>query len=163
MPNNDLEEATPWLDSGEQQVWRRWLVATAQLYRYLDEGLRPHGIDLAEYDVLVHLSEAEDHRLRMGELAGQVHLSRSRLTHTVSRMESQGVVLRRTASHDRRGVVAVLTDEGMALIESVAAHHVRAVRRAFIDAIGRKDLMVIDRSMAAVIAATDPASGPPDH
>lgn len=160
MPHEDPEEKTPWLDARQEQVWRRWMRASSQLYRYLDEDLRPHGLGLSEYDVLVNLAEAEEHRLRMGELAELVHMSRSRLTHTVSRMEAQGLVQRRTARHDRRGVLAVLTENGASLLSSAAADHVRAVRRSFIDAIGPADLAAVDRSMAAVIAATDPDS---DH
>lgn len=163
MPHDDPDGETPWLDAREQAIWRRWIRATSQLYRYLDDDLRPDGLGLAEYEILVHLSEATGHRRRMGELADLVHMSRSRLTHTVARMERQGLVHRRTASHDRRGVLAILTADGMSLIESTATHHVRAVRRAFVDAVRPEDLAAIDRGMTAVIAATDPPSGPPDR
>ena len=61
----------------------------AWIDEYLDADLRPYGLDLGEYEILVSLSEAPDRRLRMSELALAVHQSRSRLTHTVARMETR--------------------------------------------------------------------------
>jgi DNA-binding MarR family transcriptional regulator len=48
------------------------------------------GLPLTWYDVLVQLSEADDHRLRMQELAGKVLLSKSGLTRLIDRMEREG-------------------------------------------------------------------------
>lgn len=149
---------TPWLDAAQEMVWRQWMRATSLIYQYLDADLRRSGLDLAQYEILVHLSEASGRRLRMSELADLVNYSRSRLTHTISRMEKQGRVRRVAASHDRRGVVAMLTEEGLALIEQVAPQHVRAVRRAFIDVIAPDDLESLRRATSAVIRAVDRAA-----
>src|ERR1700710_2071081 len=84
--------AARWLTSDQQQVWRTYLLGSARLNERLDADLRQFDLDLAEYEILVTLSEAPDRQLRMAELADAVHQSRSRLTHTVSRMEKAGLV-----------------------------------------------------------------------
>ncbi|MEJ7707684.1 MAG: MarR family transcriptional regulator [Nocardioidaceae bacterium] len=79
----------------------------------LDRDLREgHGLSLPEYEILVRLSEAPEHRLRMAELADSVKNSRSRITHAVTRLEKAGLVGRSQCTSDGRGVFAILTDHG---------------------------------------------------
>lgn len=144
-----------WLSAEQQRIWRNWLLAVARVDNYLDQDLRRHGLDLAEYEILVVLSEAENRRLRMSELAELVHQSRSRLTHAVARMEKSGWVERCSAPEDRRGVVAVLTDKGFRLLESAAPSHVAAVRRILVDAADPDDFKALGRVMQAVLAVQD--------
>ncbi len=106
-----------WLDSEQQKVWRVYLDGAARIDAHLDTVLRPYGLDLGEYEILVRLSEADERRMRMSDLAEAARQSRSRLTHTVARMEKKGLLNRMPCSDDRRGVIAVLTDEGYALLE----------------------------------------------
>jgi DNA-binding MarR family transcriptional regulator len=101
----------------------------------------------------VHLSDADDHELRMSDLAAKVRQSRSRLTHTVSRMESKNILTRIACPSDRRGVIAKLTDEGYALLVQAAPHHVESVRRALVDVSDPADFEALGRLMAAVIEA----------
>ena len=101
-----------WLSPEQQGVWRSWLLAVARIEDYLDRDLRRFGLALAEYEIMVRLSEADDWSLRMSQLADDVHQTRSRLTHTISRMEKEGIVSRRSAPDDRRGVLAQLTEKG---------------------------------------------------
>ncbi len=145
-----------WLDPEQQRTWRRYLLGSARLSERLDADLRQFGMDLAEYEILVALSELDDHRLRMSELADAVHQSRSRLTHTITRMEKSGLVERTTCPTDRRGVWAQLTEQGLALIERAAPSHVNAVRANLIDIISADDLAAVGRVFEAVIAV-DPS------
>ncbi|AZZ42520.1 MarR family transcriptional regulator [Acidipropionibacterium jensenii] len=144
---------TPWLDEEQQRVWRDWLKASATVDRVLDANLRAQGLGLGEYEVLIHLSEAPERSLRMGALARLVRASRSRMTHTVARLENLGMVERRPASHDRRGVMTHLTDAGHARLVEVAPLHLQAVRRVFIDAIDPADLSAVGRALRAVLGA----------
>ena len=105
-----------WLTDEQQQIWRAYLLGSALLQERIDADLRPFGLDRAEYEILVVLSETDGQRLRMAELADAVHQSRSRLTHTVSRMEKADLVKRTDCPTDRRGVWAELTAEGFELI-----------------------------------------------
>lgn len=116
-----------------------------------------HDSDLtiAEYRILVLLSEAPDRSLRMSELADGVLSSRSRLTHQIRRLEAQHLVRRNTCLEDGRGVLAELTDEGMRRLESAAPGHVDAVRGNFIDLLTPAQLEVI----ADVFGRIDEAIG----
>jgi len=78
----------------------------------LDRDLQEHGLQLTEYEIISMLSESPCHRLRMSELAELVVQSRSRLTHTATRLEKRGWVVREPCENDRRGVELVLTPEG---------------------------------------------------
>lgn len=104
---------------------------------------RDSDLTLAEYRILVLLSEAPDRSLRMSELADGVLSSRSRLTHQIRRLESQRMVRRNTCLEDGRGVLAELTDEGMRRLEAAAPGHVEAVRRNFIDLLDSQQLEVV--------------------
>lgn len=119
---------TPWLDIEQQRVWRVFLGGTTVLMDRLDRDLRTqHGLSMPEYEILVRLSEAPGRAIRMAELADAVSHSRSRVTHTIARLEREGIVLRGNCSDDGRGVSAVLTDQGFSVLEAAAHTHVRGV------------------------------------
>jgi DNA-binding MarR family transcriptional regulator len=103
----------------------------------------------------VRLSESPDHTIRMGELAASVGHSRSRLTHTIKRMEQAGYVTRVSCASDGRGVQAVMTESGYELLKRAAPAHVDSVRRVFVDAIAPEDYAALGRAMAAVLAVAD--------
>lgn len=145
-------ETTVWLSEGQQKIWRAYLAGVARIDTHLDAELRPFDLDLGEYEILVHLSEADDRRLRMSDLADAVRQSRSRLTHTVTRMERKGLIERVACPEDRRGVIAVLTDAGFALLEQAAPTHVRSVRDCFVDVVDPADFEALGRAMHAVSA-----------
>ena len=114
-----------WLDQHQQRSWRAFLVGTTLLMDRLDRDLREqHRLSLPEYEILVRLAEADGNRMRMAHLADSVSHSRSRVTHTVSRMETAGLVARDACLSDGRGVEAVLTDQGRAALEGAAPTHV---------------------------------------
>ena len=143
-----------WLTAEQQRVWRAYLLGSALLQERIDADLRPFGLDRAEYEILVVLSESDDQRLRMAELADAVHQSRSRLTHTISRMENAKLVKRTNCPTDRRGVWAELTAQGFELIERAAPTHVETVRRNFVEALSEDDFAAVGRAFVAVIRAT---------
>jgi DNA-binding MarR family transcriptional regulator len=147
------QAAPRWLTPEQQRIWRTYLLGNALLQERIDADLREFGLDSAEYEILVNLSEVEDRRMRMAELAEAVHQSRSRLTHTISRMEKADLVRRTSCPTDRRGVWAELTDSGMALLERAAPRHVETVRQNFVDVMSTDDYAAIGRAFAAVIAA----------
>ncbi len=112
----------------------------AQLNRQLQ---RDNDLSLAEYRILVLLSESPDHSLRMSDLADGVLSSRSRLTHQIRRMEAQGMVRRTSAEEDGRGVRAHLTEVGKTRLRTAAPGHVNAVRRDFIDLLTSEQIRVL--------------------
>jgi DNA-binding MarR family transcriptional regulator len=149
MPGTDGQPR--WLTPDEQQAWRATVHLSQLLMRQLDRDLNAHGLNGHDYEILVELSEAPEHRLRMTELADATSQSRSRLSHQISRMENRGLVRRDDCEGDKRGTFAVLTAEGMAAIERVAPHHVENVRRHFIDRLSPRQLEEIRDSFAPVV------------
>jgi DNA-binding MarR family transcriptional regulator len=143
--------ATRWLSSQEQHAWRTYLMGTNQLTVRLDRDLQErHDLSLPEYEIMVRLSEADERRMRMSELADSLNHSRSRLTHTVARMEADGLLARTSCPSDRRGIFAELTDAGMERLVEAAPTHVEGVRRHLIDITSPEDLAVIERVFGAV-------------
>lgn len=145
----------PWLSADQQRIWRSYLAGVARIDNHLNLALAAFGLDLNEYEILVTLSESDDHTLRMSDLAERVFQSRSRLTHTAKRMEEQGLLSRERANDDRRGVLASLTDKGMALLVEAAPTHVRSVRDILIDVADPDDLRALGRVMTAVLDVAD--------
>lgn len=130
-----------WLDSEEQEIWRLLLRVHARLIARLDDDLaEAHGIGLADYDVLVQLSEAPGTSLRMAELAGRLQLSPSGLTRRIDSMVRRGLVARKPCDSDGRGSFAVLTADGLALVKEAAPTHVAGVRTYLFDTLDRKSL-----------------------
>ena len=151
-----------WLDDQQQWAWRRFLEGTSRFFEALgdahDDGL---PVTLGEYHLLVQLSEAPDRTLRMSALAEFLALSRSRLTHTVDRMEARGLVTRQPVPGDRRGVNCVMTDVGHATLVAAAPGHVNAVRRLLVDVLTEDEFTTIGRAMAKVSAAAKESNEAP--
>lgn len=125
---------TKWLTQDEQRAWRGFLLASRlvmdQLNRELHES---HGLSLTDYAILVRLSEEPDRRLRMTDLAASSGLSKSRLSHQMSRLEARGLTSRSACQDDARGMNAELTQEGFDVLSAAAHIHVEGVRTHLLD------------------------------
>ncbi len=131
-----------WLSEEEQFAWRAYLRAPVVTSEALNHALMVnHNLSLNEYDVLARLSEAENRCMRMSTLADVMVHSRSRLTHTVRRLEARGLVARSANAHDRRGVDCTLTDAGFKLLQKAAITHVISVRAHLVDKLGHDDFL----------------------
>ena len=140
-----------WLSAGPQRSWRAYLMGTTLLLDRLDDELRRScDLSLTEYEVLVRLSESEGRRMRMAQLADALALSRSRMTHTITRMETAGLVQRFRTPEDRRGIVTEMTDAGWDLLTRVAPVHVAGVRTHLVDLASDDDLEALGRVLNAV-------------
>ncbi|TDD08165.1 MarR family transcriptional regulator [Saccharopolyspora terrae] len=115
-------------------AWRAYIVGSALLEHRLNRELQvAHGLSIADYEILVSLSEAPDMQMRMSELANGIAHSKSRMSHQIRRMESEGLVRRQECPQDGRGVLAVLTEQGLAKLREAAPSHVQGVRDHMID------------------------------
>jgi DNA-binding MarR family transcriptional regulator len=148
---------TRWLDADQQASWRALIVGMTLLTDRLDEDLqREFDLSVTEYEILVRLSEKPGRQMRMAQLADALAHSRSRVTHTVSRMEKEGLVVRTSSPDDGRGIVCRLTDEGFALLERAAHVHVNGVRDYIVDLASPDDFAAVGRVMNAVSDALIP-------
>lgn len=158
MANEDVGQEVPWLDLEEQEAWRTYLFTTTRLKDRLSQTLEQDpriDLSLPEYEILVRLSESESDCVRMSDLAQQVVHSRSRLTHTVARMEKRGLVVRERSISDGRGRVAVLTTAGRELLELAAPVHVRSVREFLLEPLGREGFLELARILDKLVSDED--------
>jgi DNA-binding MarR family transcriptional regulator len=131
----------PRLSAPEAAAWSGLLRAHAALVRDVDGDLRAaHGLPLAWYDVLCELAAAPGRRMRMGELADRVMLTRAGLTGLVDRLEGRGLVERRPCDGDARGTYAVATAAGMQQLEVAQTTHRDAIRRRYTGRLTRAQL-----------------------
>ena len=129
-----MESKPRWLSDGEQRAWRAWIASSQLLLDRLSRDIQEqHGLTMADYEILVRLSESPDHRVRMSELADQTLASRSRLSHQIDRMENRGFVSREQCEDDKRGQFAVLTESGWQTLVAAAPNHVESVRTHLVD------------------------------
>jgi DNA-binding MarR family transcriptional regulator len=148
--------AVEWLDDLEMHAWRSLLRAHSRLIGRLDAELQAsQGMSVTDYGVLVELSEGDEGRMRMSELAERLLLSPSGLTRRLDSLVAGGLVERHRCPTDRRGAYAVLTPAGRARLQAVAPDHVDQVRRHFVDRLSR-------RQLAALADALDKVTDGPD-
>jgi DNA-binding MarR family transcriptional regulator len=142
---------TRWLEADQQASWRAFAVGVTLLLDRLDTDLQ-HEFDLSltEYEILVRLSERPERSMRMAQLADALAHSRSRVTHTVARMQRAGLVARFASPEDGRGIVCRLTDRGNDLLVEAAPIHVQGVRDYLVDLADRDDFAALGRVMNAV-------------
>jgi DNA-binding MarR family transcriptional regulator len=152
-PTEPTEPA--WLDDDQQRAWRAYLRGSRLLETSLDRDLLRHGVQLSEYEIISMLSEQPDRRLRMSALADMVVQSRSRLTHTASRLEKRGWVQREACVGDRRGVELVLTPEGLEAITAMARVHVASVREHLLDHLTSAQFAALGQAMEAIAAGIE--------
>ena len=130
-----------WLEGIERDAWLSLIGVIIRLPAALDAQLqRDAGLSHFEYMVMVNLSNAEDHVLRMSQLAALCHSSLSRLSHVVARLERRGWLRRDPCPDDGRATLATLTDDGFAKLASAAPGHVDAVRAYVVDALDPEQL-----------------------
>jgi DNA-binding MarR family transcriptional regulator len=142
---------TRWLDADQQASWRAFAVGVTLLLDRLDADLqRAFDLSLTEYEILVRLSERPGRSMRMAQLADALAHSRSRVTHTVARMQRAGLVDRSASPEDGRGIVCTLTDRGYDLLVEAAPVHVHGVRDYLVDLSSREDFAALGRVMNAV-------------
>ena len=105
--------------------------------------------------MLVALTDHDDGRMRLFELAGTLGWEKSRASHQVGRMVDRGLVKKEKCDSDRRGAYVVVTKRGRREIEEAAPGHVATVRRLFIDRLSPAQLDAIRDAAEAVLAAFD--------
>jgi DNA-binding MarR family transcriptional regulator len=114
------------------------------LSEFLERQLRNQcGLSIADYQVLAHLSEAPEGRLRSFELGRLLRWEKSRLSQHLGRMQNRGLVSRERCLADQRGAEVVITPRGSDLIKIAAPQHVANVRDVFIDHLTETEMAML--------------------
>jgi DNA-binding MarR family transcriptional regulator len=142
--------------------WRAFMLAHARVSRRLDEELRAeHDVSFAEYDALLTIAQAPNRRIRMGQLAEEVLLSKSGVTRLIDRLVGDGLVERSVCMADGRGAEAVLTERGLVRLRAASRTHLRGISEHFLAVVDPSDLDTLERSMTAMARQAGPGEGEP--
>nr|WP_063053971.1 MarR family winged helix-turn-helix transcriptional regulator [Nocardia arthritidis] len=141
-----------WLSDDEQATWQAYVRLRQRLDGAISAGLAEDGLSLADYELMVALSAAPNGCLRAKELAAEVCWEKSRLSKHLARMDARGLVERRPAEEDARGIIVQLTPEGRVALERAAPNHVDLVRRVFIEPMTAGEARVL-RALADKVVA----------
>ena len=135
-----------WLTHKEMAAWEPFIVSVTHLTSRLTQAtMDSHSITSLDYGILTHLSAAPSRRQRMSTLASTFGVDPSVVTYRVRRMGDRGLVDREECEDDRRGINAVLTNAGQALLDELAPVHLQKVRDEFVDLLDSEDLEAIAR------------------
>lgn len=130
-----------WLDAVEMRAWRNLIEIVAELEGDLGADLAAsQHMTVGDYQVLVYLSEAPGHSMRMCDLATRLQLSPSGLTRRLDGLVHSGYVDRLPSDGDRRVIMAVLTEAGAQRLTEAAPDHVAHVRHRMLDHMSRSDV-----------------------
>jgi DNA-binding MarR family transcriptional regulator len=133
-----------WLNEQEERAWRSLMAMQDGLSEFIERRLRTRcGLSGADYQVLAHLSEAPDGRLRSFELGRLLHWEKSRLSQHLTRMQTRDLVTRERCRTDQRGAVVAITAKGRDLIDAAAPRHLADVRDAVIDHLTETELQTL--------------------
>uniref|UniRef100_UPI000EF5D66E MarR family winged helix-turn-helix transcriptional regulator n=1 Tax=Streptomyces sp. E5N298 TaxID=1851983 RepID=UPI000EF5D66E len=128
------EDAARPLNADEEAIIRALPHLIYALPRAIDADMtQEQRMSATEYLALMHLSEASERRLRMGDLSTACEMSLSGTTRVVHRLEKEGFIRRVRCDHDGRSWHAALTDAGLARLEEAWPTNLAAVRRHFLD------------------------------
>ncbi|MEX5310285.1 MarR family winged helix-turn-helix transcriptional regulator [Kocuria sp. CPCC 205297] len=130
------------ISDASRQDWDAWQVyfeTTALLTARIEERLKQHGCSLMDYQLLLLLYSAPEHRMRMGELAHRLIFSPSRLSYQIGVLGNRGWVERRRVECDGRGFEAVLAAEGLRAFRELRPAHARDVQELFFSALQDDD------------------------
>ena len=144
----ELERASAYMDEAqdgeELEAWRGLIRAHGSIAKRVESTLEhAHGLPLRAYEVLQHLAETTDGRLRMSELASLAQLSRSGLTRLVDRLERDGLVTRCSCDHDARGAYACMTEAGLTRLQAAHSTHLAVVREHFLSRFSSRELLAM--------------------
>lgn len=131
-------------DEVERAAWGGIIAIHGRLMHEVEEDLRINsGLTHPEFEVLLRLYFAEDHRARIQDLAADSILTPSGMSRLVSRLEERDFVIRHRAEEDGRGAYAELTKRGQEAFATAADHHISFVRGSFLSKFTRDELRMM--------------------
>lgn len=147
---------TPWLTDEQQRIWRNWLRLNRELQATLAREIAATSdLSMADFGVLVQLTDVPEGRARISELADNLGWERSRVSHQLKRMQSRGLVERFECAEDGRGSFVGVTDAGRRAIADAAPGHVASVRRLVVDHLSDAEFADFGRLVDRLLEALD--------
>ena len=142
--------AQRWLTDDEQRIWRNYLALGSRLQAVMNRQLQARcGLSLADYDVLVALTERGP--VRVLELAAALGWEQSRVSHQLRRMRARDLLERHDSQDDRRGATVEITAAGRDALATAAPDHVALVRSVLFDGMTPAQLQGFDEVVASAL------------
>ncbi|GGO89774.1 hypothetical protein GCM10011584_20030 [Nocardioides phosphati] len=152
----DVFMTTPWLTDEQQRIWRNWLRLNRELQATLAREIAATSdLSMADFGVLVQLTDVPEGRARISELADNLGWERSRVSHQLKRMQSRGLVERFECAEDGRGSFVGVTEAGRHAIADAAPGHVASVRRLVVDHLTADEFTDFGRLVDRLLEAID--------
>ncbi|MEM7093661.1 MAG: MarR family transcriptional regulator [Actinomycetota bacterium] len=146
------DTSTSWLNGDEMAAWRSLVTLVQRAFPEIERDLRLNdGLQPAQYQIFVVLSEAPGRRLRLTDLACAADISPSRLTHRLRTLVDRGEVEIHPDPGDKRAKLAELTKKGQRRLEAAAPGHAATVRRVIFDHLTDQQSRAIAEALAPVI------------
>ena len=116
----------------------------------LAQELRPHGVGIGQWAVLMHLWAHDG--MTQAQLARRVPIEQPTMVRTIDRMERDGLVTRSPDPSDRRAIRISLTERGSALRDELVPL-AAGVNRAATAALTADEVITLRRLLAKLVAA----------
>ena len=134
-------------------LWLEFLHAHRTVIETMaEEMMRDHNLPLEWFDVLIHLADVPEGRLRQRALRDRLLLSESGLSRLLLRMERAGLIVRSPADEDKRGVEITLTTNGRRAVSEAAESHIGRVSRLFTEKLTPTDRAALARALPKLTA-----------
>ena len=99
----------------------------------LDSALKPFNLTFSRYEALVLLSFSSTGALPLSKIGERLQVHATSVTNVIDRLEASGFVIREPNPRDGRGTLAVITEDGRAVVD-------RATRELHHNAFGLRGL-----------------------
>lgn len=139
------------------ETWESLFRTQVGVMRRLQKDPAFKELSMREYDVLFNLTRCPTGWIRLNELNVHLLISQPSLSRMVERMESKGLVQRRPAENDQRGVEVSLTEEGLALQRKLGSAHVRGIYELLTPALSETEMQEL-KSLTDKVLASLPAN-----
>lgn len=112
-------QAHGWADAASGMATITATIRVAQLLRHrAEEILEPFGISFSRYELLALLMFSRTGALPMSKASTRLNVPPASVTHTVGRLEKEGLVKRIPDPNDGRGTLVSITDQGITLVNA---------------------------------------------
>lgn len=136
-------------------AWRAMINASDRLVKRLDEEMvREHDLELAWYEVLLHLGEAGG-QLTQRALLERTLKGQSGLSRILTRMEAAQLVKRVAVESDRRNLLVTMTSLGKERLRRAAPTHIGGIKRWFGDRLTAHQAEAIKAGLEKVLRGLD--------
>lgn len=134
-------------------AWESLLRSQVAMMRELNKQPLFKEVGSREYDVLFNLSRCPSGWLRLNELNDHVLLTQPSISRMVDRLEARGLIRRKSAEDDKRGVLIGLTEAGAQLQKTVGRAHVQHIMELMDAALSDEEMRTLEQLTKKIRAA----------